>query len=388
MPNLFSTVPQQQITEPQLRSWLTLLHAPGFGPAKLRDLVEQSIEPMEIFGINQNKLCSQLGLQDNTRQALRNPDQSAIDNDLNWAQQLDCHIIPYNSSWYPSLLREISDPPILLFVRGDIELLHFPQLAIVGSRNPSHSGAETAYEFSRHLSNAGLIITSGMAMGVDAASHRGALAGSGLTVAVAGTGLDRIYPASNKQLAESIVQQGVLVSEYAIGTPAAAHNFPRRNRIISGLSIGVLVVEAATQSGSLITARQAMDQGREVFAIPGSIHNPLARGCHALLRQGAKLVETADDILQELTPMIARHRVDAKSHKIESTKKDSRAIQYTKSNFSVAQNQLLSFIEFEPISIDALVQRTQLTPESISSMLVELELHGIIKSSGGLYSRL
>jgi len=388
MPSSFSTIPQQLITEQQLQEWLTLLHAPGFGPAKLRTLIEQSIDPLELFGINQSKLCSQLALANNVRQALRNPDQNAIDDDLNWARQSDCHIIPYVSSWYPPLLREISDAPILLFARGDIELLHYPQLAIVGSRNPSHSGAETAYEFSRHLSKAGLIITSGMATGIDTASHRGALAGSGLTVAVAGTGLDRIYPASNKHLAESIVEQGLLVSEYSIGTQANAHNFPRRNRIISGMSLGVLVVEAATQSGSLITARQAMEQGREVFAIPGSIHNPLARGCHALLRQGAKLVETAEDVLQELAPMIARQHPALKPHTSESIKNDSDRIQYTKTNLSPAQNQLLSFIEFEPISIDVLVQRTRLTPESISSMLVELELHGIIKSTGGLYSRL
>jgi len=233
-----------------------------------------------------------------------------------------------------------------------------------------------------------LIITSGMATGIDTVSHQGALAGSELTVAVAGTGLDRVYPARNQPLAESIVQHGTLVSEFSIGTPALAANFPRRNRIISGLSLGVLVVEAAKQSGSLITAHQAMEQGREVFAIPGSIHNPLARGCHALLRQGAKLVETAEDILQELAPLLTRAKLQPQHSANKSTKHDSNGIHYPNPHVSEAQTQLLSHIEHEPISVDALVQRTRLTPESISSMLVELELYGIIQSSGGLYSRL
>jgi len=383
----------EHISQQQLGHWLALHHAPGFGPAKLQAMLEHQVRPDQLLD-NQflnnppRSLFAQLGITDSTRRALRTPDQQAIDTDLSWAQQADCHIIPLISSWYPALLREIADPPILLFVRGDPELLQYPQLAMVGSRNPSHSGQETAFEFSRHLSQAGLIITSGMASGIDTASHEGALAGSGLSVAVAGTGLDRVYPAHNKQLAESILQQGTLVSEYSIGTPPLAQHFPRRNRIISGMSLGVLVVEAALQSGSLITARQATEQGREVFAIPGSIHNPLARGCHALIRQGAKLVETADDILQELASPIKAALTGHVMLTTESRKHDSELASYPNSKFSSAHKRLLACIEFEPVSIDTLVQRSRLTPESISSMLVELELCGIIKSSGGLYSRL
>jgi DNA processing protein len=259
---------------------------------------------------------------------------------------------------------------------------------MVGSRNPGHTGRETAFEFARHLSRAGLIINSGMAGGIDTESHRGALQGSGLTVAVTGTGLDIVYPAKNRPLAKQIAAQGALVSEYPVGTRPAAHNFPRRNRIISGLSAGTLVVEAALQSGSLITAKQAMEQGREVFAIPGSIHNPLAKGCHHLIRQGAKLVETGDDVLQELAPVIARHRHTALQPSNENLhhNKDLRAT--ARKTIDARQQQLLDCMAYEPVSVDTLVQRSRLTPESISSMLVELELSGLITSSGGLYSRL
>ena len=192
---------------------------------------------------------------------------------------------------YPELLKQIADPPSILFVQGDVSLLAKWQIALVGSRNPSASGRDTAYEFSRYLAQDGITINSGLAMGIDAASHQGALAAGGKTIAVIGTGLDRVYPAKHRELAHEIASTGAIVSEFALGTSPRAENFPRRNRIISGLSLGTVVVEAAVKSGSLITARMAMEQGREVFAIPGSIHNPLARGCHQLIRQGAKLVE-------------------------------------------------------------------------------------------------
>ena len=378
---------QQDITEELLKNWLVLHHASGFGPAKLTMLAENNIHPLDLLGINQKSLLAKINLPDKTRHALLNPDWRAIENDLAWAQQANCFIIPVASSWYPALLREIPDPPILLFAQGDPELLQFPQLAMVGSRNPSHAGKETAFEFARHLSQAGLIITSGMATGIDTHSHRGALAASGLTIAVAGTGLDCVYPANNKALAEQIAEQGLLLSEYVIGTKPIAHNFPRRNRIISGLSIGTLVVEAATQSGSLITARQAMEQGREVFAIPGSIHNPLARGCHYLIRQGAKLVETGDDVLQELAPSIAKLRLDRNSSSHEKLHENSKLSGNNSAATNTHQQQLLDCMDYEPVSIDMLVQRSRLTPEKISSMLVELELNGLITSSGGLYLR-
>ncbi|WP_455219208.1 DNA-processing protein DprA [Kaarinaea lacus] len=381
-------VAHHDITQEELKKWLVLHHATGFGPAKLAMLAEHNVHPLELLGEQQKQLFAHLTLPETTRQSLVDPDWAAIEKDLKWVEQDNCHVMPVVSSWYPDLLREIADPPVVLYAQGDPEILQFPQLAMVGSRNPSHYGQETAFEFARHLSQAGLIITSGMATGIDTHSHRGALAGSELTVAVAGTGLDRVYPAKNKALAEQISLQGLLLSEYAIGTQPIAHNFPRRNRIISGLSVGTLVVEAAIQSGSLITARQAMEQGREVFAIPGSIHNPLARGCHHLLRQGAKLVETGDDILQELAPLIEKMRRSRIVNKSNNPFNNNKLSDKHAVPLDPQKQELMEFIEFEPVSIDTLVQRSQLTPESISSMLVELELSGLVKSSGGLYSRL
>jgi len=382
-----STTEHHAIDDDQLRRWLALHHAHGFGPATLKSIALQQINPEELVENVKSGLVSQFNLSDKTRQSLKHPDWETIDADIRWAQQSRCHLVPIISSWYPNQLREIADPPTLLYVQGDPDLLQYPQIAMVGSRNPSHYGQEAAFEFARHLSQAGLIITSGMASGIDSYSHRGALAASGLTIAVFGTGLDTVYPASNKSLAEEILREGTLVSEYPIGTKPLAHNFPRRNRIISGLSLGTLVVEAAVQSGSLITAKQATEQGREVLAIPGSIHNPMARGCHQLIRQGAKLVETGDDILQELAPMISRASLELKNtdSKNDSSKKTG---DISNAALSSEQQKLLDCIQFEPVSIDTLVERSRLTPEAISSMLVELELSGAVTSAGGLYIRL
>ena len=382
-------VEHTSLSAEQIRHWLALHHAPGLGPISFLSIANQFTDPLRLIESSQSSLPSYLKLDNKTQQSLLHPDWQAIEADLNWAEQDNCHIIPIVSSWYPELLREIADPPILLYLQGDPELLQYPQIAMVGSRNPSHYGKEAAFEFAKHLSSAGLIITSGMAMGIDSYSHRGALAASGFTIAVWGTGLDSVYPAQNKSLAEEIVKVGTLLSEYPIGTKPVAHNFPRRNRIISGMSLGTLVVEAAVQSGSLITAKQATEQGREVLAIPGSIHSPMARGCHKLIRQGAKLVETGDDILQELGPMISQVTVKLATNKNNKSKMatNSGEIVKTKTTITAEQQRLLECIEFEPVSIDTLVERSQLTPESISSMLVELELNGAVNSSGGMYTR-
>ncbi len=375
----------ETISAEHMRCWLALHHAQGLGPITFLAIAQQT-DPLQLVENYRASASGTLNLGKSTQQSLLNPDWQAIDADLNWAQQPDCHIIPIVSSWYPSLLREIPDPPVLLYVQGDVELLQYPQIAMVGSRNPSHYGQEAAFDFAKHLSNAGLIITSGMATGIDSYSHRGALAATGLTIAVSGTGLDTVYPAKNKSLAEDILKDGALVSEFPIGSKPVPHNFPRRNRIISGLSLGTLVVEAAVQSGSLITAKQATEQGREVLAIPGSIHSPMARGCHQLIRQGAKLVETGKDILLELGPMISQASAklqmqDRKTVKQALTNKEPTAALNPK------QQQLLNSIEFEPVSIDTLVERSRLTPESISSMLVELEINGLVTSANGFYTR-
>ncbi|HDP89853.1 MAG TPA: DNA-protecting protein DprA, partial [Thioalkalivibrio sp.] len=262
------------------------------------------------------------------------------------------------------------------FVAGEPRLLLTPQLAIVGSRHPTPGGRESAYEFARHLAGHGLTITSGLALGIDAAAHEGALAAPGLTVAVAATGLDRVYPSRHRALAHEIAEQGALVSEFSVGTGTRAEHFPRRNRIISGLAVGTLVVEAALRSGSLITARLATDQGREVFAIPGSIHNPLARGCHRLIRDGAKLVETAQDILEELdlspTAGPPEQATDAPTVELDAE-----------------YHHLLMCMGYDPVPIDTLVQRSGLTTEAVSSMLLVLELRNLVASlNGGRYERI
>ncbi|MDD1618937.1 MAG: DNA-processing protein DprA [Methylococcaceae bacterium] len=298
-----------------------------------------------------------------------------IDYDLEWLEQQNNGVLTFNDTNYPLQLKEIADPPPILFVRGNPDLLSLPQIAIVGSRNPSALGKETAFSFARTLSLYGFVITSGLALGIDGASHRGALYAKGYTVAVAGTGLDRVYPARHKELATEIVNTGVMISEFPPGTTAKANHFPRRNRIISGLCQGLLVVEAAKQSGSLITARMALEQNREVFAIPGSIHNPLARGCNALIREGAKLVETTQDILEELN---------------QYYQQDEKLLPLTtQSTLDLEQQTLLNRVMFSPTSIDHLVENTGESVEAISSMLLILELQGYLEATaGGCYVRI
>jgi DNA processing protein len=292
----------------------------------------------------------------------------------------DAATVPLGDDDYPELLAQLSDPPAQLFIRGNRDALHLPSLAIVGSRNPTAGGERNAFEFARHLAGCGFCIVSGLAQGIDAAAHRGALAANAPTVAFLGHGIDSIYPASNRELADEILQNGAIVSEYPPGTPPLRAYFPQRNRLISGLSLGTLVIEAARRSGSLITARLASEQGREVFALPGSIHNPLARGCHRLIRDGAKLVESADDIMAELGPL-ATHVLQTT---LESTPGDtvleSDDAEYVK---------LRNILGHDPASIDLLAERSGLTIEQLSSMLLILELDGKIeKLSGGRYALL
>ena len=308
---------------------------------------------------------------------LRAPDWRGVEQDLAWLKQPNSHLLARDDPRYPPLLRQIPYPPPLLFVHGDPTWLRAPQLAVVGTRNPTPLGRETAQRFAAYLAEAGMVITSGLALGIDAAAHQGALAGGGPTIAVMGTSLDRVYPAKHRDLAHAIAAQGALVSEFPIGTAAAAGNFPQRNRLISGLALGVLVVEAAAQSGSLITARQAVEQGREVFAIPGSIHNPLAKGCHALIRQGAKLVETAADILEELGSLASAGAAALETAPTAMATLDDD------------YRQLLTAIDDQGSGVDTLVERCALTAEAVSSMLLILELEGYVAATpGGLYCRL
>lgn len=380
---------------------MLLLRAPGVGPARYRRLLDRFETPQAVFTASRSMLDG-LGLPVAALDFITQPDTDRIAADLAWLAQADNHLITWQDAQYPARLREISQAPPMLYVHGDPSLLSLPQLAMVGSRNPSPSGARTATEFSQYLTQAGLVISSGLAQGIDTAAHQGALLAEGPTIAVMGTGLDRVYPASNRKMAHQIAQYGgALVSEFAIGTPALAEHFPRRNRIISGLAMGTLVVEAAPKSGSLITAQLAVEQGREVFAIPGSIHNPLARGCHQLIRQGAKLVETGQDVLEELAPYLqaalqsadalpsSTQHVTASKPASESTTNPAASTAPKLADLDQQYQDLLAQIGADPVAVDTLVNRCGLTADVVSSMLLILELHGYVSAQpGGLYFRI
>ena len=302
---------------------------------------------------------------------------------LSWHEMPDQGWLVWGEPEYPQKLLSLPDAPLVLGYRGDASLLDDPQIAIVGSRHASKSGLETAKDFARYLSKQGVTITSGLALGIDAAAHQGGLQGVGKTVAVVATGLDRIYPASNQSLGHQIVEQGVMVSEFPLGSKPLSYHFPKRNRIISGLSLGTLVVEAALKSGSLITARTAIEQGREVFAVPGSIHNPQAKGCHQLIKQGAKLVEEGRDVLEELSPSL-----QAVLHSSETDAQQSLELDSPSSSGS-SDHPLLAFIGYDPISLDELVVVSKMPASSLQSDLLMLEMSGQIeKLSAARWRRL
>ncbi|MFO1402677.1 MAG: DNA-processing protein DprA [Steroidobacteraceae bacterium] len=364
-----------------LDRWLVLARAPGL-LARHLDLATAALgEPLALAGARAAELAP-LRLPDAAAAWLARPDLQAVAADRGWLERSGAQLVGCTDPRYPPLLAAIEDAPACLFVRGAAEALLTAQLAMVGTRDPTAAGRRDAHDFARHFARGGLVITSGLALGIDAASHEGALAGGGSTVAVLGCGLDTPYPPENARLAERIAAQGALVSEFPPGTPPLKEHFPRRNRLISGLALGVLVVEAARRSGSLITARLATTQGREVFALPGSIHNPMTRGCHALIRQGAKLVETAADVLEELkipfTKQDLERAPDAASGPVASGRPLDKDYEI-----------LLDALGFEPASIDALVDRTGLPGPSVASMLLILELEGRVGlQPGGRYARL
>jgi DNA processing protein len=365
----------------ELTCWLVLHRAPGLGSRGLSALLGRFPSPCAVLAAPPRDLES-LGLEAETLAYLRTPALAGAEADLAWRESAGAHIVTVVDPRYPQRLRATADPPQVLYVLGDPEVLGVPQVAVVGSRSPTPGGAATAFEIARDLARAGLAVTSGMALGVDGAAHRGALAGGGLTVAVAGTGLDRVYPARHRDLAHAIAAEGALVSEYPPGTPPRPQQFPRRNRIIAGLALGTLVVEAAERSGSLITARLAGEEGREVFAVPGSVHNPLSRGCHRLIREGARLVEGARDVLEELAAVLpagalAWAPAPASAEGPGPVPEDPE------------YRRLLDAMGYEPISVDTLVERSGLTADAVSSMLLLLELQGQVTSlAGGRYARI
>jgi DNA processing protein len=355
------------------RHFLRLAFTPGIGPRATHKLLSELGEVSAIFSASSGTLSRIVGdAAGRSLAAMPDSDtQTKIDEALAWLERAaDHHLLTWAHPAYPKALLESGDAPLALYAKGRVELLANPAIAMVGSRNCSQGGADTAEAFAQTISARGVTVVSGMALGIDAAAHVGALrsAQAGSTIAVVGTGIDRVYPARNKTLAHSIAEQGLMLSEYPLGTPPLAENFPKRNRIISGLSLGVLVVEASMASGSLITARLAGEQGREVFAIPGSIHSTFHKGCHHLIKQGAKLVETADDVLGELRLETAKPSTDIAAAETRSAASD---------------NALLNHIEHAPIDVDTLVTRSGLAVDQVVTELTMLELSGLVEQLAG-----
>ena len=351
--------------------WLLLNRLPALGQAELSALSKARAGPLDIVAAHRRR--AKPGAGDRAT-----PDWRAVEADLVWLETHGRHLITLAMPSYPTRLREIPDPPPVLFVDGDATLLSTQQVAMVGSRQATPCGQETAHAFSAALAGCGLVITSGLALGVDAASHRGAMAGGGRTLAIAAHGLDSVYPRSHRRLARQVAENGALVSEFSPGSVPLARHFPRRNRIISGLSLGVVVVEAARRSGSLITARLAGEQGREVFAVPGPIQSPLARGCHHLIQQGAKLVEQVSDILEELPggPWMLVRTQSAES--ADGLPED----------LDGSEKKVLRGLTYRATSVDSLVERSGLTADTVCSILLALELRGlVVPVPGGAYMR-
>lgn len=353
-------------------SWVGLSLIPGVGNETLRRLLTAFGEPENIYAAGFSSL-SNIVKPSIARLICDRPAPGVVEPTLEWLEDPANHLVTLADEDYPRLLLQTEDPPPMFYLKGRRNLLGANFLAIVGSRNASSQGSANAEAFAYSLSESGFCIVSGLAAGIDAAAHRGGLNAASSSLAVVGTGLDSVYPARNHALAHELARNGALISEFPLGTPALAPNFPRRNRIISGLSIGCLVVEAALKSGSLITARMAAEQGREVFAIPGSIHSPLSKGCHSLIKQGVKLVESANDVLDELNCVMKSQSCPV-GPDFETRK---------------TYHPLLEAMGFDPVGIDALVSRSGLTSNNVCSMLLNMELDGCVASlPGGMYQRL
>ncbi len=353
----------------ELALWVALCNIHGLGNQGVCQLLKAFGEPKSVFAASYSQL-RQIVPDSVAEKISSGPDEASTQATLAWLQDEQNHLVTLADPAYPKALLEIPDPPPLLYAKGQTRWLNTPGIAVVGSRNASPQGEKNAEDFSQSLANHGYTIISGMALGIDGAAHRGALKANGATIAVVGTGLDIVYPARHRDLAHQIAEHGLIISEFPLGTPSKAHHFPRRNRIISGLSIGCLVVEANIQSGSLITARLAAEQGREVFAIPGSIHSPVSKGCHQLIKQGAKLVDNIQDVVDELGGT-------------------SRENIFTELQTTTETNPLLDSMGFEPITMEALIERSGLTSDNLSAMLLMLELENKVASlPGGRYQRL
>ncbi len=357
-----------------LESWLILAAVPYLGGCRISKLLQYAT-PIELIEMPAEQLRA-IGLSSAQVAALHNPKRQRIDHALIWAEQNNHTILTLDSPFYPALLKEIASAPPLLFVRGEDRWLREPQLAVIGSRSASLDGREAAYDFSAALVAANYVVTSGLALGIDGQAHYGALKNGGATIAVLGSGLNHIYPASHRTLASQIIEQGALVSEFWPDEKPRPQNFPRRNRVISGLSVGVLVIEAAERSGSLITARYALEQGRDVFALPGSIHNPGSRGCNALIKSGAKLVESPVDIFEEvgaLTECAINSQMNLSLPQPE--------------NEELPFSAVLATVGKEAIPVDVVAERCKLPIHEVMMQLLDLELQGVVSTVPGGYIR-
>ena len=370
--------------EARSRAWLRLIHTPGLGPRRIARLIRH-------FGSAEAAL--QGAGRDWQRAGVEGtgapPAASAagVEQDLRWLEAPAHHLVCLDDEDYPPLLRPLEGCPAALYVAGDPGLLWHAQVAVVGSRNPTAAGREHAADFSTELSRAGLVITSGLAAGIDAAAHAAALDAGGSTIAVMGTGADQVYPPGNRRLAARIAAEGALVSEYPTGTGPRREHFPQRNRIVVGLALGTLVVEAALQSGALISARLAAEAGREVFALPGSLHNPLARGCHRLIREGASLVESAAEILDALAGPARELGQQLRRRLAESPASARQRPAEPGAAADPAYARLLDALGHDPVPMERLVERTGLTVDALSSMLLVLELEGRVAATHGRYAR-
>lgn len=345
-----------------LKAWLTVARMPHIGPRRFTDILKHFDSPLAY-----------LETQKRPSKAI----EIGVENDLRWAEGENCHLITRAHKTYPTALTDIADPPPRLFVQGNPKALNQPQVAIVGARNATNNGKDRAFEMAAMLATGGLTITSGLATGIDAHAHRGALAVQGQTIAVMATGPERLYPQENQYLADLIQQSGALVTEMPVGTLVTRGLFPRRNRLISGLSLGTLVVEAGAKSGALGTAQQALEQNREVMAIPGSVQSPVARGCHSLIRNGARLIETAHDVFSTLG-----------THENVIEPVDVIQTSHSSPELDAEQQRVMDALGYEAVSFDVLVKRLGLTPDRLSSMLLNLELLGLlIPTDGGRYER-
>ncbi len=366
--------------------WISLSNISGIGPQTFCQLLKTFGSPTNIYAASLKQL-KEVVSDKIAADITLGIDDEALTDSLHWLSQANNHLITLADPHYPKTLLEISDPPPLLYAKGNLALLNQPSIAIVGSRNASVQGEKNAEAFAHGLCAYGLCIVSGMALGIDGAAHRGALKANGATIAVVGTGLDIVYPAKHRDLAHQIVEHGLIISEFSLGTPSKPQNFPKRNRIISGLSLGCLVVEANLQSGSQITARLAAEQGREVFAIPGSIHSPMSKGCHQLIKQGAKLVDCLQDIVEDLgLDKLGLNNLCLNSLDLNN---DASSVTDPTDNNIAPNHPLLDLMGYEPIALENLVRLSSLTVSEVSSMLMLLELEGSVASlAGGQYQKI